>query len=207
MPEHTSQECYQERKKAEREGREPAEWAKMKTNAKVSIGKFSPYLGRIVADENDMKEHATLARRAQDENRRRNAGVVPRRVFATEEERKNAQRETKKKYKKTEKGQAAKDRYVKSEKGREASLRGQMKYYHKEMGTEAGRAKINEKAKLHIARRATRNLDHIVQEAQADETKGQRFDENVVPFAGYKRRGAVPEPVRAPFPSKENRKF
>jgi hypothetical protein len=47
----------------------------------------------------------------------------------------------------------------------------------------------------------------VIQEAQADETLGQRFDENVVPYAGYKRKGAAPEPVRAPFPSKENRKF
>jgi hypothetical protein len=47
----------------------------------------------------------------------------------------------------------------------------------------------------------------MMQEARADETKGQRFDEAVVPFAGYKRRGAVPEPVRSQFPTKENRKF
>jgi hypothetical protein len=96
---------------------------------------------------------------------------------------------------------------LKNENGTEMNAEERKAYFNQVKAnfkkTEKGKAGA---ARNHAAA-ASRLLNDLIERARADQTMGQTFDENVVPFAGYKRKGAQPEPVRAPFPTKENRKF
>jgi hypothetical protein len=125
--------------------------------AYVTIGKFSPFLNRIVENEADLAEHKTLFNRTRNADWKKNN---------------------------PEKNRASIARYKKSEKGianiKKSTAQGNLKTSRQNLA--AGAAK-----------------------AEAHPETTMKFDERIIPLMLYKR--SKPEPVRAQFPTKQNRKF